>query len=641
MPHFKTIAEFEAQTAANAPTEAERQLIEDCCEGRPCILAPTRPETATPANIIRAPLLRLLIIGGSPACGLTESGVHLCGGFITGSLDLDFATARGMTTLDVCHFTDAPRLMQAHLRHLSLQRSHLPGLLAQGMTVDGSVLLRNLTATATVDVNGAQITGQLDCSSAEFDGQTGPDTWGRALHAQGVTVGAALFLRSLTATGMVDVNGARIGGQLACTDAKLDGKTGPDSWGVAFNAQGVTVGADLFLIDLTATGMVAVNGAQITGQLDCTGTRLDGRTGPDSWGAALNAQEVTIGAGLFLRNLIATGMVDVNGARISGELDCDGATFDGKSSFAFNGQRMQVKQGFLWRGIAKTAGQVSLASAHVGDLVDDLASWPDDLYLDGFTYDRISAAPTEAKGRLGWLKKGSNFQGTFHPQPYTQLAKVLFEIGHDREARVVLRKREALLHVHGRAARRIEPNGDVDVALRSLWRDAVNLLDWLWDWLTYLVIGYGYRPFNSLAALLFLFVIASFLASETWSEGSFAPNSDVILTSSGWAQAEASDCIPRQDPPRVTICDPNPAAAWASDPARGLDWDTFNPWAYAADLVVPVLDIGQTSAWAPSKDRGPWGWGLWWGRWVLEVLGWVITALGAAAITGIIQRDRG
>ncbi len=53
--------------------------------------------------------------------------------------------------------------------------------------------------------------------------------------------------------------------------------------------------------------------------------------------------------------------------------------------------------------------------------------------------------------------------------------------------------------------------------------------------------------------------------------------------------------------------------------------------------MIPILDLGQTDAWAPSKDSGTWGKGLWWGRWVLAALGWLVTALGVAAITGIIQ----
>ncbi|WP_299554191.1 hypothetical protein [uncultured Tateyamaria sp.] len=73
--------------------------------------------------------------------------------------------------------------------------------------------------------------------------------------------------------------------------------------------------------------------------------------------------------------------------------------------------------------------------------------------------------------------------------------------------------------------------------------------------------------------------------------------------------------------------------------APGRDWETFNRYAYGFDVVIPIIDFGQTDAWAPSTNRGLWGWHLWWGRWVLSVMGWIVTALGAAAITGIIRRE--
>jgi hypothetical protein len=34
------------------------------------------------------------------------------------------------------------------------------------------------------------------------------------------------------------------------------------------------------------------------------------------------------------------------------------------------------------------------------------------------------------------------------------------------------------------------------------------------------------------------------------------------------------------------------------------------------------------------------GWWLWWLRWPLEGAGWLVTALGVAAITGIMQRNQ-
>ena len=102
MPHFKSIAEFEAQTGEDSPTAAETKLIAACRADEVCVISNTRPVFEPKGTTIRADLLRLLITGGGTDGNLPDSGVWLQGGWITGRLDLNFATAHGMTTLSAC-----------------------------------------------------------------------------------------------------------------------------------------------------------------------------------------------------------------------------------------------------------------------------------------------------------------------------------------------------------------------------------------------------------------------------------------------------------------------------------------------------------------------------------------------------------
>ncbi len=576
----RTIADFETLTGADALTLAERALIDACRAGMGCRLGDTAPTQGTPDNTIRAELLKLLITGGTPDCRLHETGIGLEGGWIKGQLDLSFTRARGRTVLRKCHFAEKPLMEQAELQLLGLEGSHLPGIWAQGARVTGSMFLRSVTASGTVDVGRANIGGQLDCEGATFDGKGG-----KALNAQGVKVRAGLFLRSVTASGTVAVTGAEIGGQLDGTDATFDGKVG-----MALDAQGVKVGASLFLTSVTASGTVIVTGAEIGGQMAC-----------------------------------------------------EGATFGGKGGKALNAQGFRVAQVFFWRRVKKVTGFVSLNGAHVGDLVDDMASWPDQLILDGFTYDRIAAGPTSAAERLPWLRSGSNLFGTFYPQPYTQLAKVLSAMGHERQARQIRIELEQILARQDRADRRLAPNGDIGVAFRSLWCDSLNAVFGFLDFGSRWIVGYGHRPLGAVAALVFLWLMAWSLADAVWTEGSFAPNSDVMLVAQDWRDLMDMDCIGPvlQQPPADKLpCVVNPADLWSSKGQPAMDWESFSGWGYGLDLVVPILTLGQTDAWAPSKDRGTWGKTLWWGRWIFEALGWIVTALGAAAITGIMQRGR-
>ena len=98
-----------------------------------------------------------------------------------------------------------------------------------------------------VDLAGAKITGQLDCST--------------------ITVGADVFLSGgFEAQGKVDLTRARITGHLSCQDGKFLGED------VALNCDAITVGADVFLRDgYEAQGTINLIQADISGNLDLWG----------------------------------------------------------------------------------------------------------------------------------------------------------------------------------------------------------------------------------------------------------------------------------------------------------------------------------------------------------------------------------
>jgi hypothetical protein len=139
-------------------------------------------------------------------------------------------------------------------------------------------------------------------------------------------------------------------------------------------------------------------------------------------------------------------------------------------------------------------------------------------------------------------------------------------------------------------------------------------------------IGYGYRPARAVTIAVLLVIGLGWFFDRTWNAGDMAPNAAPLLVSEGWVAATQSH-------------PENPAAFWSKPGQAGQDWETFNAYAYAADLVVPIISLGQESAWAPSTSRSDWGRTGWWLRWFAIAIGWIVTALGAAAITGLIRKD--
>jgi hypothetical protein len=213
-------------------------------------------------------------------------------------------------------------------------------------------------------------------------------------------------------------------------------------------------------------------------------------------------------------------------------------------------------------------------------------------------------------------------------------------MGHDRDARLVLVEQARLLGIEARKAVRRKPDGKTWLEMENLIVELKSAGLWLFDAASHRIAGYGHRPIFAFWWLVGLFVTATILAHFTWTKGSFAPNSDVVITSQDWIDVSSIDCVGTLPEDYGEPCVKNPADEWSAKSAPGMDWDSFNAFAYGADLVIPILDLGQTDAWAPSKDRGDWGWWLWWLRWPLEGAGWIVTALGAAAITGIMQRNQ-
>lgn len=582
MRNIRTYADIEAARKAGELTSAEEKLIACCREGRLCKLGDgTRPDAPSDERTVRANLLRYLITGGCEGCKAHDLGVQLVGAYVPDILVLNYAHSTGATVLDHCHFEKRLFAHYCHFKTLSLQGSTLQqGLTAQCAEIIGSVYLRNgFSAKGCVDLNSTKIEGQLDCT----------------------------------------------GGQIEVLD------------GDALNAQSAQIAGDVFLS----------------------------------------------------KNFSAKGCVDLCGAKISGQLACVEGTFHAEDNIALVLQDTRAAY-FFWKGVTEISGWLDLSNAHFDTLTDDPKSWEKvtDLILVGLTYTHITNPGDTAK-RLEWLSKGHEMNGEFSPQPYTQLAKVLREIGHDRDARTVLVEGEIRLRrsewneIEKRRAergvlrrflkspnqenwniyaeveasdqsrqlvdrfRRIyldaakdHPNrpsdGQLEMARAGLrqdlqWANAKDKLRICWlkakSFGLNKLVGYGYKPFNSLWALAVLVLLATILSHLAWQRGDFAPNSDVILSTSTW-QSLAEDKTVQ-----------NPAIEWSDKHGKGRDYETFNPLAYGFDVVVPIVNIGQEAAWAPSTTRGPWGWNLWWMRWLFTVFGWIVTALGAAAITGVIRRE--
>jgi hypothetical protein len=648
------------------PNDAEEKVLAAAKAGEVAEFGEDRPEEAVEGRTIRAELIRFLLLGGDDAHPVHPIGVQVQGAWVVGRLDFENCETHLDLWMQACGFAEKPVFCDAHLGALFLPDCAVPGLDLHRLRTEGNVHINDgFRSIGTVDLGGARIGGQSACTGGRFEGPEeraadGTTRVGTALNGNAMTVGADVFLRTddkgapFHATGEVNLVRAAITGQLDCTGGRFDG-----AGGRALDCNAMTVGADVFLstddkdAPFHATGEVNLGGATITGQLACEGGRFDGAVG-----RALNGNAMTVGADVFLSAadkdapFHATGEVNLGGAAIAGHLACEGGRFDG----AFDGQEMRVEAGFFWRGIEGEVATLDLTEAEAGVLVDDARSWrrAKVLFLGGFRYGGVQSRMT-VDGRLHWLGRNFNaliprkegrapVERDFDPQPYSELAKAYDVQGHRRAAARVLYERERRLRraEHARAHARLD--GTWAEAWRSIPPDGKAFVDWLFR----VLFGYGHKPMRAFVWSLALVSAAALFHGQVYRTGQMAPNSDVILTSVDWLWAVEHGCpLPADRSAEAAALREGctmPLFLWAGDGDRilpkpsAVDYETFSAGLYGLDLFVPLDALGQEQAWAPSKDRGGWGrWGFRL-RWLFQAAGWVITAMGAAVLTGLVGR---
>jgi hypothetical protein len=536
-------------------------------------------------------------------------------------------------------------------------RKGADALSAERMKVGDDVFLDTLVgssrflAVGGISLVGAEIVGNLSCTGAWL-AVAGRD--GKAMAGAGIKVGGDLSLDdAFTAAGAIDLRGADIVSNLNCRRARIDGTNGD---GNALNADSAKVGGHVLLTGgFTAAGVIYLLDADIAGNLECRGAHL---TNPGFGGRALNAERMKVGGDVYfdtpadMSGFNAEGTIYLLGAHIDGILSCRGATLTrpGKDGNSLFGERIRVggnvylSQGFSAGGTlrlgaatvggaleiaprkltedeAETAldaagakifgklrwipeeqatGQVNLEGTAVGQLEDSWTGpygserpngyWPSDgrLRLDGLTYDHITGQhPVSVDQRLRWIRSQyePNSGSIFATQPYKQLAKVYREAGKDTEYRRVAIAQRRDLRQYGNL---------------RWYRRAFN-------WLLDVLIGYGYQTWKAMVYLAVLYAL-------------------VLAFSIGARSHDA--IVPIQN---TALLYPSPSAQHCAN-----QYPCFNPFGYAIDTVIPLINVHQADFWGPDAST-PWGSAGVIIAYVSTGLGWLLATFAVAGFTGLVR----
>jgi hypothetical protein len=234
----------------------------------------------------------------------------------------------------------------------------------------------------------------------------------------------------------------------------------------------------------TAHGPVDLSSAHIGGTLQLTDATL---ANPN--GRARNAPRLTVEENLFGRQgFTASGDIHLLGAHINGALDLTGATFTNPTGTVLNLEGLQAVVLILQPRTAPAS--INLIGAHVEVLADDQATWPGELRLRGFSYQRLTEPPEiPTRARLDWLARDPN---GYRPGPYEQLAEAFRRAGHEPEARRVL------------------------IAKQRHRRTRLSFPARVWSWLLDWLVGYGYRTWQAALWLVGVLIASSVAISAAY-----------------------------------------------------------------------------------------------------------------------------
>jgi len=186
---------------------------------------------------------------------------------------------------------------------------------------------------------------------------------------------------NFSATAMVLLGGASITGNLQANGGRFDYVEGD----AALLLDGIKVGGDVLFRDgFQSNGEIRLIGANIGGDLGCSGALME-NPGAD----ALSCHGAVISGGVFLNEgFTANGAVHLTGSNIRGSVECETGSFCNPDGIAFSMDRAEVSGSLFFRRVNLVQGEVHLTNARVGILCDDGSSWStsSELILDGLTY---------------------------------------------------------------------------------------------------------------------------------------------------------------------------------------------------------------------------------------------------------------
>jgi hypothetical protein len=463
------------------------------------------------------------------------------------------------------------------LIHCDLMRFRMDGAKAHG----GFAGWAQVNIRAGLSLAGSEIGGLFKLQNTAIEG---------GLDCARITCKAGLDLSQ-------DV---RCQGEFTLTAGRITGSLNADSVNImvatdtAVRADGMSVEGNVSFRKAQISGTVRLRNADLAGDLDFSGAKIRVNSGK-----AMRMTGALVRGGLFLRwGFAADGGIRLSRARINGIVDFERAaiaSFD-PAILGIEAHGLEVQGALIFRALQQpSGGTVSFNHARVGRLEDDYASWAMFQYrINGFEFKACDQLRWSAHHDFEPFATGKASRSTppmslverinwlrdqpdWNVQPYEHTARIFRAAGYEADAQKILIDKYRQLRKQRRLSR------------------PAAVKNWLLDYL----LGYGYRTWRPLIPMVVMLAIGS------------------------WIFQKATDA-------HVLV-------------AKDRDRTEFNRYAYSIDAFVPLVNLKQREAFAYVRPEGTaQGSSVAWFQsyfWLHTALGWILTTLAAAGLSGLVKRE--
>ena len=362
-------------------TETEERLFRASANGEVADYCVGSDELDNPANvsqwgrkrILKAEHLMWLCITPHVRPLLTGNRIRVKGAKIEGVFRLNHATLDSGLAFSNCVFTDPIYFENTKLLSIEFTLTHVITIHAPGLQAAGSVHFWNgFIARGPINLDAARIGGDLRCDRGLFiykqipGGVQFSEDSREAFRAAALEVkGFVSFIGSVVQGG-VCLYQARIDSNLFC-----DGSEFFNKGKYALLATGAKIGGAVYLARrFRALGQVNLEFAEIGGSLNCEGAlflhcpAFKDRTAQPP---ALNLESTDIKGSVYLKKwFLALGRVHLHGTKIGGHLDCAGGRFINLGGCTILGNHASISNGALLSNGFYAEGEVILFAITIG-----------------------------------------------------------------------------------------------------------------------------------------------------------------------------------------------------------------------------------------------------------------------------------